>query len=197
MLVGHRFVLLPGLLPKSSVPTERFQSRAQDGTERLRMDAKVREARAPAQRVRQGCPETCPPAASCTQPRPGSRPFRHLSGCLHEPSQESASLLSTPGCICLAHLTFGERGHVIDESDSQLCLMPVELLSPMGSVPSPGLDVATCFRETQKEKNTWGAEGGFGLIHFKLFACHQVARTDTLCQGWGQPPSSRKYFLKM
>jgi len=50
--------------------------------------------------------------------------------------------------------------------------------------------------ETQKEKNTWGLRVGFGLIHFKLFARHQVARTDTLCQGWGQPLLWPEIFLE-
>ncbi|XP_055265467.1 dexamethasone-induced protein isoform X1 [Moschus berezovskii] len=70
---------------------------AQDGgTERLRMDAEVWKARAPAWRVRQGYPETSPACGIVPTASPWLTTFRHLNGCLHEPSQSQLPCFPPP-----------------------------------------------------------------------------------------------------
>ncbi|KAG5195047.1 hypothetical protein MJG53_017986 [Ovis ammon polii x Ovis aries] len=87
----------PACSPRKLRANREVPVRAQDGgTERLRMDAKVREARAPAQRVRQGCPETSPACGVVHTASPWLPTFRHLSGCLHEPSQSQPPCFPPP-----------------------------------------------------------------------------------------------------
>ena len=68
---------------------------------------------------------------------------------------ESASLLSTPGCVCLPHLTFGERTRHTEKRLPAL-FDASGAVSPMGSVPRPGLDAATTSESDSEGKEHLG-----------------------------------------